>query len=578
MSQVILRPAAQAMDLERLGSGFSSRLSFMRTLVRHMVKDQWVISYSQFELDKDGYGHAVFDIKMPHSQLSLVIFSQYLDPKERNDRVIAEKWDLTMSLVEGEVDDLWLKQLAKNVPLQEAGRIDARSLCLSRGNKSARIFDTLLTQLRSGQQPDPKKLAEVGYLYRTTAVYGSGKFGACDWGKIARQHPDLARPFSAEMLVCYLLRQFSLDQLHHMVHQAQYPDAVDLDINLQRYLGIGNSTGLGMAPYLINHPLLMSQWIGQREQAYAEVLAEPVDQADVMKLQGILLQAMQHVREVSTFDEWQSANNIQILVDTQDLSDWLGSDTCKLNDWRVLHDWALQNYSLETQELLVSLLLELYPSVVNPKEDLLAINESLTYDPTASAQNLADSIQESYDWVFDYDFNKDEENQTFWYYSQEKIEPRLGKTGVDDGVEVQMFLGIAKAVQACHDDLLIAMETLADISVAEFLLQKPIHLGIVNRIATMSQTQYGEIRANLLHKDVLPMHLLRCKLAFFGVGKFDPKSALWVRNTMFQGAPVVDDLNHEFNDDWYFPIAPILGVEKMSGKANNIAREKQVNA
>jgi hypothetical protein len=322
----------------------------------------------------------------------------------------------------------------------------------------------------------------------------------------------------------------------------------------------------------------MSQWIGQREQAYAEVLAEPVDQADVMKLQGILLQAMQHVREVSTFDEWQSANNIQLLVDTQDLSDWLGSDTCKLNDWRVLHNWALQNYSLETQELLVSLLLELYPSVVNPKEDLLAINESLTYDPTASAQNLADSIQESYDWVFDYDFNKDEENQTFWYYSQEKIEPRLGKTGVDDGVEVQMFLGIAKAVQACHDDLLIAMETLADISVAEFLLQKPIHLGIVNRIATMSQTQYGEIRANLLHKDVLPMHLLRCKLAFFGVGKFDPKSALWVRNTMFQGAPVVDDLNHEFNDDWYFPIAPILGVEKMSGKANNIAREKQVNA
>ena len=564
MSQITLRPASQAMDLERLGAGFSSSLSFMRTLVRHMVQDQWAISYSQFELDQDGYGQAVFDIKMPHSQLSLVVFSQYLAPEERNDRVIAEKWDLTMTLVEGEVDDLWLERLAKNVPLQEAGRIDARSLCLSRGNRSARIFDSLLAQLRKGQQPDAKKLAEVGYLYRTTAVYGSGKFGACDWDKIARHHPDLARPFAAEMLVCYLLRQFSLDQLHHMVHQPDYPKAVDLNINLQRYLGIGNSTGLGMAPYLINHPLLMSQWIGQRELAYAEILAEPVEQDKVEKLCIVLAQAMQHVREVSTFDKWQSDNNTRLLADAENLSAWLASDAGEVNDWRMLHDWALQHYSLETQELLVSLLFELYPGIVNAKEDQLAINESLSYDPTQSAQNLADSIQESYDWVFDYDFSQADEKQTFWYYSQEKIEPRLGKAGVDDGVEVQMFLGIAKAVQACHDDLLVVMEQSDDVSVAEFLLQKPVHLGIVNRIATMAQTQYGEIRANLLHKDVLPMHLLRCKLAFFGVSKFDPKSALWVRNTMFQGAPVVSDLSLEFNDDWYFPVAPILGSEQQT--------------
>ena len=564
MRQIILRPASQAMDLERLGAGFSSRLSFMRTLVRHMVRDQWAISYSQFELDQQGYGHAVFDIKMPHSQLSLVVFSQYLAPAERNDRVIAEKWDLTMTLVEGEVDDLWLQQLAVNVPLQEAGRIDARSLCLSRGNRSARIFDSLLALLRNGQQPEPKKLAEVGYLYRTTAVYGSGKFGACDWDKIARQHPDLARPFSAEMLVCYLLRQFSLDQLHHLVHQPAYPKAVDLDINLQRYLGIGNSTGLGMAPYLINHPMLMNQWISQREQAYAEVLAAPVSQEKIEQLKRVLAQAMQHVREVSTFDAWQANNNVQLLSDTQALSDWLAIDAHEFNDWRQLHEWAQLHYSLETQELLVSLLLELYPALVDPKEDQLAINESLTYDPTQSAQNLADSIQESYDWVFDYDFSQADENQTFWYYSQEKMEPRLGKTDVDDGAEVQMFLGIAKAVQACHDDLLTVMEQSYDISVAEFLLQKPIHLGIVNRIATMAQTQYGEIRANLLHKDVLPMHLLRCKLAFFGVSKFDPKSALWVRNTMFQGAPVVSDLSQEFSDDWYFPVAPVLGEKQPS--------------
>ena len=51
----------------------------------------------------------------------------------------------------------------------------------------------------------------------------------------------------------------------------------------------------------------------------------------------------------------------------------------------------------------------------------------------------------------------------------------------------------------------------------------------------------------------MPIHLLRCKLSFFGVGKFDPKSRLWVRNTMFQGAPIIDDIADDYKDDWFFP-------------------------
>ena len=93
-------------------------------------------------------------------------------------------------------------------------------------------------------------------------------------------------------------------------------------------------------------------------------------------------------------------------------------------------------------------------------------------------------------------------------------------------------------------------------NVAEFVFAYPEHRQIIRRIQTMAKTKYGEIQANLLDKDVLPIHLLRCKLSFFGVGKFDPKSALWVRNTMFQGAPIVQELDQPFNDDWYFPVAP----------------------
>ncbi len=58
---------------------------------------------------------------------------------------------------------------------------------------------------------------------------------------------------------------------------------------------------------------------------------------------------------------------------------------------------------------------------------------------------------------------------------------------------------------------------------------------------------------NVLHKESLPMHLLRCKLAMFGATKFDPRSDRWVRVTFFQGAPLLDEIHQ---DEWVFPLLP----------------------
>ena len=55
-----------------------------------------------------------------------------------------------------------------------------KELTLSRANKSVRIFEHVVESLSNGKQPDKEKLSKVGYLYRTTAVYGSGKFGLAD--------------------------------------------------------------------------------------------------------------------------------------------------------------------------------------------------------------------------------------------------------------------------------------------------------------------------------------------------------------------------------------------------------------
>ena len=58
-------------------------------------------------------------------------------------------------------------------------------------------------------------LEKVGYLYRTTAVYGSGKFGLADRFRI-KNREEINGPFRLEMMLVYLVRQFTFDQVNHV--------------------------------------------------------------------------------------------------------------------------------------------------------------------------------------------------------------------------------------------------------------------------------------------------------------------------------------------------------------------------
>ena len=549
-----LRPARQVMNLERLGAMHQSRLSFMRTLVRRIMRERWQIEPARFELDEQGYGTVVYEIKAPHGLFSFVLFSNYLAPEDRNDRVIATQWDLTMALVDGDVDDIYLEKLRQNVPKQEAGRVDSRVFVLSRANRSARNFDYVVNQLAQGEQPDVQKIAEVGYLYRTTAVYGSGKLGMADWEKVRSRWPDFARPFAAEMFVCLMLRNFSLLQAEHIA-QHKAPDSYKpMDPQIKRYFGIGNSTGLGMAPYLINHPLLINQWVEMRELALARVrVLGNIDARLRTRLVELLARSEVHTSQIVTEDEWQTANNQQVLLDLAAMKQQIDDS---FDNWDTLLKWSEENCSLQGQELLVSVMLELYPELVDDVEDYTCAEEFLDLDPLMPVQQLKEVIETRYDWALEIDFGADGAREIFWYRSEEKMEPRLGNTNEEDGKEKQMALGVGYAVRKCYDQLCEYVEQNPEHSTARFMVARPKLRGIVRRIQSMNRCIYGDIQANLLDRDVLPMHLLRAKLAFFGVSKFDPRSRLWVRNTMFQGAPLLEDIGKTFNDNWFMPLAP----------------------
>ena len=252
--EVNLRDPNLIMKLSRLGSFHQSKLSFLRSFLREF-KD-WEYKRDSFDLNKFGHGTAVYSFKKNLRTYSLVCFANKLNKDERSDRVIATKWDAAFTLYDGVPTKKDISRLKNEVPKQEVGRLSYKELTLSRANKSVRIFDHVVKSLSEGNQPDKKLLSSVGYLYRTTAVYGSGKFGLADRFRI-KNRKEIYGPFRLEMMLVYLVRQFTFDQVNHVAKLKNPKKAVLLDLEICRNLGIGNSTGLGMAPFIVNHPILL---------------------------------------------------------------------------------------------------------------------------------------------------------------------------------------------------------------------------------------------------------------------------------------------------------------------------------
>ena len=46
---------------------------------------------------------------------------------------------------------------------------------------------------------------------------------------------------------------------------------VELNSEIAKGLGIGNSTGLGMAPFIVNHPTLLNNWVQSRESILKKI-------------------------------------------------------------------------------------------------------------------------------------------------------------------------------------------------------------------------------------------------------------------------------------------------------------------
>jgi len=552
-SEVPLRPAGTVMRLQRLGSFHQCRLSFMRVLLRRLKSENWSFTRPVFDIDVSGVGRAVYTMQGPDRAYSLVCFAHDLPPEQRTDRVIASAWDATFALFDGIPDAGDIERLSRNVPRQEAGRVTGREISLSRANRSVRLFDHVVESLAAGRQPDRARAEETGYLMRTTAVYGSGKFGAADRETIAGR-PEFTGPFQAEMLSVFLTRAFAVDLVEHLAHLRAPDRAVRLDPDLRHRFGVGNSTGLGLAPFIVNHPVLLNNWIAARETALARVRSLPSASPEEIAIFETMLE-----RAVRNAAEWCSQHPLQIekladlkadleLLRSHCAGDVLGND----HPWDKLYNWAEQALSLEGQEQLVSLVLEPYGRLVDDLAGTMGADERAAFaiDGSMSLERFKTLVEEVYGWAIATDWSVRETIARVWYVSMEKLEPRLGERFEEPIEPYEQALAPGRDAAKMYVDL---MAWDGESTLAAFLLRCPQHRHVARRVQVASKYPYAEIRDNTISSDLLPIDLLRCKLAFFGATHFDPRSDRWVRINMFRDAPFPDELADCDADDWSYP-------------------------
>ena len=547
LNTIPMRPPEQVMRLARMGSFHQSRLSFMRVLLRRMAAENWQITQTDWQVDGAGVGHAVYQAKTPLRVYSLVVFAHDLPDDLRSDRVIAEAWDVTFTLFDGVPTDADITRLSQNVPYQEVGRVSPREIVLSRANRSLRAWDYALEKLAKGEQPDADKILQVGYFMRTTAVYGSGKFGAADRRDLL-DRPELHAPFQAEMLAVYLIRCFVMDLLDFRAKAMGGAAATRLAPALRRQCGIGNSTGLGMAPFLVHHPALIHCWVAAKEAALARVRGVKTPAASERDAMRVALCVAQDSAQA-----WQSEHPIakpKIAELRGDLARAVAAFDTELPadyPWDWLYKWGEANLSLEGSEQIASVLLEPYGDLVDGLVECLSIDETLYYriNGAMGADELRSAIERIYPWALALDFTEPANIARFWYVSEAKLEPRLGERFEENGADLEQPLAIGRDIAGLYQ------ATGAGGSVADILLAAPEFRHTARRVQIAMRFPYSEIRDNLVDEGMMPIDLLRFKLSFFGATHFDPRSDRWLRISMFAGAPFPDELR--VDDCWVRP-------------------------
>ena len=124
-----------------------------------------------------------------------------------------------------------------------------------------------------------------------------------------------------------MVRQFTFDQVNDVAYHKNPKTAVKLDDNISKNLGIGNSTGLGMAPFIVNHPTLLNIWILSREKALKKISEiKDVESQDSDLFIDCVKKSLKNITSWNTDSEYQQKKISSLLKDVEKFLNFIDKD------------------------------------------------------------------------------------------------------------------------------------------------------------------------------------------------------------------------------------------------------------
>jgi hypothetical protein len=545
----ILRPTEMVMKPFNLGAARMTRFSFSRSMIRRAFTNNWEIERLVVDFDEFGRGHIIYRVLAEGKLFHFVAFTSTIDEALHTDRVIADVWDVTAALVEGELDTDLLQFLKDEVPKQELSRLDPRVLVLTRGNRSVRFYDYLVERLANGKQPESKKLGDAGYIMRSTAFYGNGKFGMRSFLGFEDKHP-LSAPYRAQFLAAWLFREVSYESVEHCA-KARNPNAACFNDEWSCFFGLGNATGLGLIPWAMKHPGELNAWVAIRELALSDVRSLEGSIENRQILEKWLDKAYQYFSSLGGENRWPWMGPDSLAKATLLIQETFRSLSENVFPFDDLYLWA-EKQNIEITELVISLLLELDDTSDKVIDRLLMVDNKKESDFNATVEDLKTRIDEQYFWLKELNLGESEAKHYWWAMSDNAEEPRRAERSVIDPLHREIPIDISLRINNLVGDL----ETIDEkIPVSEFLHSFPEH-GIAVKRLLGDFGPYSEPRENVCDFKHLPLNLQRFQLAMYGMDNFSPQSTDWLRVTLFQGAPRVSEIGYKESDNWILPKQP----------------------
>ncbi len=533
-----------------MGAARLTRYSFSRTMLRRASRDGWKARRVRFDIDGRGHGEAVYEVDAGGYLLSFIAFTTTIDETEHTDRVIANRWEVTGALVEGEPTGEFAAMLRREVPRQEAGRFDSRVLVLTRGNRSVRFFDYLVNALAEGEQPDPAQVADAGYILRSTAFYANGKYGMRSFEGYPSDHP-LKVPYRAQFVCAWMFRELGYDLVEHCASARGSSAAASFDPDWSRYFGLGNATGLGLVPFAFKHPRVLHAWVAVRELALADVRSLRGTQDRFARLEAWIERAHLHFVHGTDDDCRPFLNAVEVASAVERIRDAFERCRSEPLPFDALYRWS-ERQDPETTELVVSLLTELHDADDDLIDDLLTVDEHCSLDPGMTVGNMRALLSSRFAWLNQLDLDDTSAERWWWVISDNTEEPRrtrrdqLDPSHRDVAIDVALRLWRLRAVLDGYDSMTPIHRVLDD---------QPDHRLAAERL-NLSDGIYTEPRDNACSSRYLPLLLQRFQLATYGMDNFKPKSTDWLRVTLFGGAPRLGCGGRDMDDNWVLPARP----------------------